>query len=205
MTDAKLIYQKPKNEEELRSCAIFQRKLFEILVKDCGLMWDEILFPCADSRSVTVAQSLGETSVFGSHAIISISDGWKLEAAAKSAAEQTGCSVAYRIKELDGEPDAIEKALKISLSGFEGLLICGDFSSLAKGSDENWKIRDISRKFLSFIETANDRAGKSFAGILGGRAVFSAGEERSERISALYESKTGTKSKIKIHKAVRRA
>lgn len=76
MTDAMLICQKPTNTDELRSCALFQRKLFEILTAEYGLLWNEILFPCADSRSVTVAQKLNEPSVFGTHAVISASEGF---------------------------------------------------------------------------------------------------------------------------------
>ncbi len=203
MTNAKLIYQKPTNEDELRSCAVFQRKLFELLTDENGLMWDEILFPCADARSVLVAQKLNEPSVFGTHAIISTVDEKTLKKAAKSAAEQSECKVPYRIRQISDEPDSIEKALHISLKGFERKLICGDFAKLVRGCDENWKIRDFARRFLSFAETANDKTGKSFIGILGGKAIFSAGEEHIEAVSKIYTSKTGHSPSAKIHKAVR--
>lgn len=196
MTNALLIYQKPKNAEELRSCAVFQRELFELLVKENSLMWDEILFPCADSRSVTVAKSLNEPSVFGTHAIISAVDEKPLKSAAKTAADLTKCEVSFKIKVLENTPDAVEKALKTSFTGFQNEFICGDFSSLVSGNDENWKIRDTARKFLSFAETANDKTGKSFIGLLGGKAVFEKKEDSADKILKIYEQKTGTKAKI---------
>ncbi len=205
MTNAMLIYQKPTSEKELRACAVFQRKLFELLVTEHDLMWDEILFPCADARSVIAAQRLGEPSVFGTHAIISNAGEEAIKKAAQKAAEQTECSTAYKIKKLIDEPDAVKKALAVSAKGFEGLLICADFASLVSGCDENWKIRDISRKFLSFAETANDKTGKGLAGLLGGKAVFAAGEEQTEIISKIYTQKTGSNAKAKIRKEVRRS
>lgn len=205
MNGTMLISQKPKNQDELRSCAVFQRKLFEILVKDHALMWDEILFPCADSRSVVVAQKLNEPSVFGSHGIISSIEEETLKAAAVSASEQTGCNIPYRIKAIGNEPDSVLKALKTPLKGFEETAVCGDFSDLVSGRDENWKIREQARKFLSFAETANDKTGKSFIGLLGGKAIFCGKEENIEKISKIYESKTGVQAKAKIHKAVRRS
>lgn len=205
MNGAKLIYQKPKNSEELRSCALFQRKLFEVLINKYDLMWDEILFPCADSRSVVVAQKLDELSVFGTHAIISGIDENDLSSAAKAAAGLTGCKLAYSIKKISGDPDSIKKALRAPLNDFEGMLICGDFSELVSGCDENWKIRDQARKFLSFTETANDKTDKSFSGLIGGKAVFCGNEENIEKISKIYEAKTGVQAKAKIHKAVRRS
>lgn len=202
MTNAMLICQKPANADQLRLCALFQRRLFELLVTEHNLMWDEILFPCADSRSVTVAEKLNENAVFGTHAIISNADKDIIAAAAEKAAVLTECSIPYKISELKSEPEAIKKALRISAKGFEEYTAAGDFSSVSGGCDENWKIRDNARKFLSFVETAGDRTGKSFVGILGGKAVF---EHRAdiEIISKIYESKTGTK--IKIHKVGRSA
>ncbi len=205
MNGAMLISQKPKNQDELRSCAVFQRKLFEILVKDHALMWDEILFPCADSRSVVVAQKLNEPSVFGSHGIISNVEVKALKRAIDAAAEQTGCSLLCTIRTIGDEPDSVLKALKIPLKGFEETAVCGDFSDLVSGRDENWKIREQARKFLSFAETANDKTGKSFIGLLGGKAIFCGNEENIEKISKIYESKTGVQAKAKIHKAVRRS
>ncbi len=198
MTDVKLIFQKPTNAEELRSCALFQRKLFEILTKDHGLMWDEILFPCADARSVLAAQNLGEPSVFGTHAIICHKEKEVIDNAAKKAAKETQCHIKYRIKSMDSEPNSIKKALHLPVKGFEGMLVCADFSQLVSGCDENWRIRDCSRKFLSFAETANDKAGKSLVGILGGKAVFDAKAELAETISRIYTSKTGCMTKVKI-------
>lgn len=200
MTDAMLIFQNPTTAQELRSCALFQRKLFELLVTENGLMWDEILFPCADARSVLVSQSLGEQSVFGSHAIIRCTEETALKNTAKKAAELTSCQIPFRFKKLESKPDSIKKAISIFAKGFENLLICADFALLVSGCDENWKIRDASRKFLSFAETANDKTGRSLVGILGGKAVFETAEENSQIISKIYTQKTGSTAKIKIQK-----
>lgn len=195
MTDAMLICQKPTNTDELRSCALFQRKLFEILTAEYGLLWNEILFPCADSRSVTVAQKLNEPSVFGTHAVISASEEL-LGRAAQSAALLTGCTVPYSIKPLKNKPDALQRALRASAKGFENLLVCGNFGEIVGGCDENFKVRDSARKFLSFAETANDKIGRSLVGILGGKAVFDTSAENAEKIAKIYEAKTGSKMKL---------
>ncbi len=200
MTDAILIYQKPTTAQELRSCALFQRKLFEILTAENSMMWDEILFPCADARSVLVSQNIGEQSVFGSHAIVKCTDRAVLENAAEKAAEITACQIPFKVKKIESKPDSIKKALAVSAKGFENLLICADFAQLVSGCDENWKIRDTSRKYLSFAETANDKTGRSLVGILGGKAVFETDEENSQIISKIYTQKTGTEAKIKVRK-----
>ncbi len=207
MTYVTLLYQRAETEEELRSCAVFQRKLFEAMVTEYGMMWDDILFPCADARSVVVAQSLSEPSVFGTHALINSQDISEIRSIADKVTKETGCTVQPHVKLIPLEPESIKKAFRVTpkeRKGAEGRLVCGDFAQMILSVGDTWKIRDAARKFLSYVETVSDKSGKSIIGLIGGIAVFDTDESKASLASNIYAQKTGFPAKAKIYTSPKR-
>ena len=179
--------------ENISLCSEYSIRFFSGLMKEHGVIFNQILYPYADALSLSGKPGTESTWVFGTHILIRNVEGG---AASSILEEIKPCQAGWELEELpviDGEAMSRDIAEFLGADEECQLPAVGEFSRMLGGFVPHWRVREAARLFASFTEMSYRRSKGELVGLLGGRLILTPECDCSEALSSIFTQKTGVK------------
>ena len=169
-------------------CSEYMKRTLAALVGECGITYNMILFPYADTLLLSEQDKRG--NFFGTHAVLCGVSAQQLARAAASACGDMLPRLDPRAVRLECTREALRAFLDTGAGGDERCLY-GGIAELTGGRLRPWNIREAARDLCSFCEQAVRMDGVEISGLVGGSVCARVAPEAVEAFAALYTAKTG--------------
>ena len=179
--------------EVIKECSCLSAAYLRYLTETRAAVYNQILYPYADTLSLSGMPGAESTRIFGTHMLLRGIGAAEAEAAAAEVLPSEAPPREYRAFTLtDGAAKSADIAAFLREGAESGLPSVGDFSEMLGGYVTHWRIRECARVYASFSEMAYRRAKGEIIGLCGGRLILTPECDCREALSSILTQKTGT-------------
>lgn len=164
------------DEQHIEICSVISRSVFQYLIDNCPVTFNQILYPYADMLSLSYQRGTESTKIFGTHMIL------------RGIEEDFVASALFHgleaVTDNDWQPDVTVHHFWLNdgcaaAEEIAAFLECGcdvptvgDFAKMLSGFVAHWRIREAAKVFASFSEMSYRVSKGAVCGLAGGRLAL---------------------------------